>query len=203
MNPEKIQKLKKSGAWPFIAMMASQGGRSDWGVGWEGDFGNGFGRGRSNRRRSRMFGQGELRLALLHLIAQETRHGYQLIKAIEELTGGAYAPSPGAVYPTLSLMVDEGVIKEKPSDDARKSFAATKEGQSELNVRSDEVEALLARLAAHGDDAKGPTSPDLFRAMGNLGSVLKNRARSGGLNKETIDDIVDLVDDLAKKIERL
>ncbi|MEO9463553.1 MAG: PadR family transcriptional regulator [Marinomonas sp.] len=174
-----------------------------------GEFGGGIGGGRrrggrgAGRRRTRMFGQGELRLALLHLIAEQTRHGYELIKAIEELTGGAYAPSPGAVYPTLSLMVDEAVISEAASEGARKNFAITKEGSAELDVRAEEVAALLERLTAHGEDAQGPSSPDLFRAMGNLTSVLKNRARSGGLGKETLDQIVDLIDEMAKKIERL
>ncbi len=185
---------------------------SDWDDALTGNFGGGFRGGARGRRggpnvgrhrRSRMFGQGELRLALLYLIAEQTRHGYELIKAIEDLTAGAYAPSPGAVYPTLSLMVDEAVINEVPTDGTRKNFAVAKEGQSELNVRAEEVAALLERLTAHGEDARGPSSPDLFRAMGNLANVLKNRARSGGLGKEVIDQIVDLIDDMAKKIERL
>ena len=57
-----------------------------------------------------MFGPGELRLVLLALIEQEPRHGYDLIKAIEATFGGAYAPSPGVVYPNLSMLADEGLI---------------------------------------------------------------------------------------------
>lgn len=202
MNPQKIRKLKKSGAWPFVAMMAAQKGGFG---GWDGDdWSESFGRGRRGRsRRSRMFGSGELRLALLSLIAEETRHGYELIKAVEELTDGAYAPSPGAVYPTLNLMVDEGVIQEAESDGARKNFAVTKEGQSELDERADEVEALLAKLASRGEHRAKNSSPDLFRAMGNLANVLRNKARRGGLGKEGVDEIVDLIDELAKRIERL
>ena len=99
----------------FIMAMRERGG---WGHGWSGDGpwgtdGARRGRGRPGGRggpggRGRMFAGGELRLLLLRLIADESRHGYELIKAIEELTGGEYAPSPGVVYPTLSLLVDEG-----------------------------------------------------------------------------------------------
>lgn len=155
------------------------------------------------RRRRRMFGHGELRLALLKLVADEPRHGYELIKATEELTGGAYAPSPGAVYPTLQLLADEGAIEERDDDTPRKAFAATEQGIAELAERIDEVEALFERLSEHAEKAEKGRSPHLFRAMGNLASVLKNRARSGQLDEATIEQIVDLVDDLAKKIERL
>ena len=78
--------------------------------------------GRGGRRR--MFDGGELRLVLLKLIADEPRHGYDLIKAIEEMTGGAYAPSPGVVYPTVSMLEDIGFIAERESEGAKKLFEA-------------------------------------------------------------------------------
>jgi len=104
------------------ALLAMRGGR-----GWEGnwgpfhfDFGDeGWGGGRRGRRTRRMFESGELRLVLLKLIADEPRHGYDLIRAIEELTGGEYAPSPGVVYPTLTLLQDMGLIEEAPGEGAR------------------------------------------------------------------------------------
>src|SRR3546814_7836503 len=79
--------------------------------------GSGHGRGGRFRddgdesgRRRRMFDSGELRLVLLKLIADEPRHGYDLIRQVEELTSGAYAPSPGVIYPTLTLLDDMGQI---------------------------------------------------------------------------------------------
>ena len=168
-----------------------------------------------SKRRGRMFGSGELRLALLALINEEPRHGYELIKAIEEMTGGAYAPSPGAVYPTLQMLEEEGQIKQaKPkgkskSDDedtsGKKPFEVTKSGATELEDRADEVDELMDRLNEHGDRAEKvkAKSPDLFRAMGNLASVLKNRARAGKLDKDTVDQIVDIIDEVAKRIERI
>lgn len=202
MYSRRYRKMRKADAWPFIAMMA--GSRGNWGgswSGWDGE-GGGGGRGRS-RRRGRMFGQGELRLALLALIAEEPRHGYELIKAVEELTGGAYAPSPGAVYPTLQLLEDEGLIEPAKAKGAKKPFQVTEEGEAELKERADEVEKLMGRLSEHGEEAEKVRSPDLFRAMGNLATVLKNRARAGTLDKAAMDEIVDIIDEVAKRIERL
>ncbi|TRD12650.1 PadR family transcriptional regulator [Erythrobacter insulae] len=168
---------------------------------------------RRSKRRGRMFGQGELRLALLALINEEPRHGYELIRAIEDMTGGGYAPSPGAVYPTLQMLEEEGQIKqakpknkEKDEDTGgKKPFKATKTGVAELEERADEVEQLMGRLTEHGDRAERvkEKSPDLFRAMGNLANVLKNRAASGKLDKTAIDQIVDIIDEVSKRIERM
>lgn len=163
----------------------------------------GPGPGRRRERRGRMFGQGELRLALLALIAEQPSHGYELIKQIEEMTGGAYAPSPGAVYPTLQMLADEGQIEEAEAEGAKKPFAATASGRTELEDRKDEVEELMRRLGRHGERTTTVRSHDLFRAMGNLGTVLKNRARSGKLDERTINEIVDMIDEMAKRIERL
>ncbi len=154
-------------------------------------------------RRGRMFGQGELRLALLALIAETPSHGYELIKQIEEMTGGAYAPSPGAVYPTLQMLADEGQIEEAEAEGAKKPFAVTDAGRTELETRKDEVEELMRRLGRHAERTTTVRSHDLFRAMGNLGTVLKNRARSGKLDERTINEIVDMIDEMAKRIERL
>jgi DNA-binding PadR family transcriptional regulator len=183
------------------------GANGPWGP--EGPFGpngpwGGDGSRRGPGRRGRMFGQGELRLALLKLVADQPRHGYELIKAIEELTGGDYAPSPGAVYPTLQLLADESVIEEKADDTSpRKPFQATETGLRELGVRSEEVEALFTRLSEHADREQRGRSPHLFRAMGNLANVLKHKARGGQLDEDAMNEIVDMIDEMAKRIERL
>lgn len=207
------------GGWnnlgPMIAMMAASAASE-----WEDDMRRRPRRERNwqdgprpGKRRGRMFAQGELRLALLALIDQEPRHGYELIKSIEEMTGGAYAPSPGAVYPTLQMLEEEGLIKPAKSksdvDDedtgGKKPFKATKAGKAELAERADEVDELMGRLGEHGERAERvkEKSPDLFRAMGNLASVLKNRAKAGKLDQQAIDQIVDIIDEVAKRIERL
>lgn len=160
------------------------------------------------QRRGRMFAQGELRLLLLHLVAEEPRHGYELIKAIEEMTAGSYAPSPGTVYPTLSLLEDEGAIREVAGgDEPRKAFEATAQGREELADRKEEAEALVERLSGHGERheerRRAFATPEMFRALGNLAQVVKIKARKGGLDEDTMSQIVDLIDEMARKIERL
>ncbi len=155
------------------------------------------------QRRGRMFGTGELRLALLALIAENPSHGYELIKGIEEMAGGGYAPSPGAVYPTLQLLEDEGAIAEADAEGSKKPYTVTPQGEAELEERKAEVAELMKRLGRHGERTTTVRSHDVFRAMGNLGSVLKNRAKAGKLDEATINNIVDMIDEMAKRIERL
>src|SRR4029078_4541295 len=101
-----------------------------------------------------MFESGELRLFLWKWIADEPRHGYDLIRAIEDLTGGEYAPSPGVIYPTLTLLQDMGLIEEAAGEGPRKPFQATDEGRKHLEERSEEVEALFERLADLAPDER-------------------------------------------------
>jgi DNA-binding PadR family transcriptional regulator len=186
-----------------------------FGGGWEGPFGgSGFGGGfgggwdedgagrRGRGPRGRMFGSGELRLVLLKLIADEPRHGYQLIKAIEELTQGAYAPSPGVVYPTLSLLADEGAVKETEGEGSRKAFAVTGQGEAELAEKAAEVERIVARLAERADGHRRGPPPQIARALGNLMMVLRQRKHDEPA-AELHNAIVDILDDAAKRIERL
>ena len=176
-------------------------------------FGHGFGgRGFGGRfrdddegrgRRRRMFDSGELRLVLLKLIADEPRHGYDLIRQIEELTRGAYAPSPGVIYPTLTLLGDMGLIEAADSDGAKKLFAITDAGRAELDANKDSVEGLIARLAEVGEERQRTDSASVRRAMGNLKAVLMNRLGDRDLDEAVLHDIVGLIDDAAQKIERL
>ncbi len=192
---------------PMAAMIMTGWGRhwgSDWGAGFGGE---GRGRGGPGRRgpggRGRMFGSGELRLALLGLIAEAPRHGYELIKAIEELSGGQYAPSPGVVYPTLSLLTDEGVAEEVAGEGSRKSFAATDAGRAELADRQEEYDAIVARLKGLAEESERTSAPPLKRAMGNLFHAVKNRMASGDFDRETVHSIAEILDEAAQKIERL
>ena len=162
----------------------------------------------SRSRRGRMFGQGELRLVLLKMIAEQPRHGYELIKAIEEITAGSYAPSPGTVYPTLSLLEDEGAIREVASgDEPRKAYEATDQGRAELEERKEDADTLASRLSDHGERhaerGRAFATPEMFRALGNLAQVVKMKARGGKLDEVSLAQVVDLIDEMARKIERL
>lgn len=162
----------------------------------------GHGRGGMGRGR-RMFGQGELRLLLLGLIGEAPRHGYDLIRAIEGLTGGAYAPSPGVVYPTLALLVDEGLIAEEPGEGSRRAFAATAAGQAEIAKEAATIEAIMARLRSQGEASEREASPSIMRAMANLKLALRSRVFAAVFNEQVAHQIADILDEAARQIERV
>lgn len=153
--------------------------------------------------RSRMFDGGELRLVLLKLIADEPRHGYDLIRRIEELTGGAYAPSPGVIYPTLTLLDDMGLIETREAAGSKKLFAVTDAGTAHLAENAEQVEALFARLAQVAAERARTDSASVRRAMGNLREVLMQKLRGEEVSRETVHEVVALIDAAAQNIERL
>ena len=158
--------------------------------------------GRDGPPRRRIFDGGELRLVLLKLIAERPRHGYDLIRAIEERTGGAYAPSPGIVYPTLTLLTEMGFIDEQLAEGSRKQFSISPEGAAHLVTNAAEVEALFARLDAMAALRERTDAVPIRRAMHNLRAVLQNRLGEG-LDKERLHEAAALLDEAARKIERL
>jgi len=185
-------------------IMAMGFGPRGWG-GWEGgDWSAEFGHGRGRRGgRRRMFESGELRLVLLKLIADEPRHGYDLIRAIEELTHGSYAPSPGVVYPTLTMLQDMGLIQEAAAEGTRKAFAITPEGEAHLAERVEEVEALFERLTGAGEGKRRAGGRPIQRAVGNLLSALWHRVTADDMGEDRLHEIAAILDDAAQKIERL
>jgi DNA-binding PadR family transcriptional regulator len=177
-----------------------RGWGGDWGGDWSAEFGHGRGR-RGGRRR--MFESGELRLVLLKLIADEPRHGYDLIRAIEELTHGSYAPSPGVVYPTLTMLQDMGLIQEAAADGPRKAFAITPDGEAHLAEKAEEVEALFERLTGAGEGKRRAGGRPIQRAVGNLLSALWHRVTADDSSEERLHEIAAILDEAAQKIERL
>lgn len=166
--------------------------------------GRGDSEGRGGPRGRRMFDGGELRLVLLKLIADEPRHGYDVIRSIEELTGGAYAPSPGVVYPTLTLLDEMELIEARQVEGAtKKLFAITEAGTAHLTEQAELVEALFARLAQVGAERARTDSASVRRAVGNLREVLMHKLRGEEVEQEALHQIVALIDEAAQKIERL
>ena len=150
-----------------------------------------------------MFEAGELRLVLLKLIAQEPRHGYDLIRAIEDLTGGRYAPSPGVIYPTLTLLEDMGFIEEAPGEGSRKPFQATSQGRDHLEENAAEVERLFERLQEMKPDARHAGGPPIGRAVRNLMTALSQRVSRDGFDEELLHEIAAILDEAAQRIERV
>jgi DNA-binding PadR family transcriptional regulator len=188
---------------PEAVLAMGLGGRGwNWGGGGDWDFEFGGGR-RHGGNRKRVFEAGELRLVLLRLIAEQPRHGYDLIRAIEELTHGTYAPSPGIVYPTLTMLQDMGLIRENETEGSRKVFAVTTEGEAYLADRNDEIDALMSRLEGMGEDKRKAGGAPIKRAVGNLLSALWHRATREDMNEDRLHEIAAILDEAAQRIERL
>jgi DNA-binding PadR family transcriptional regulator len=100
-------------------------------------------------RVGRMLAQGDLKLLALALIAEQPRHGYELIKLIEEKTSGAYSPSPGVIYPTLTFLEEAGYVTAE-SEGAKKRYTITEDGRAYLEENRDVADMILARLAGIG-----------------------------------------------------
>jgi DNA-binding PadR family transcriptional regulator len=156
--------------------------------------------GHRGRRGGRFFEQGDLRLVIMALLAEQPRHGYELIKEIEERLGGAYVPSPGVVYPTLTWLEELGYAALAEGEGSKKLYSATPEGLDYLEKNRGQVDGLFARMDRAG--AQGDFAPRILRAMGNVKMALKLRLTSGPLNAEQVDKIAAALDAAALEIER-
>jgi DNA-binding PadR family transcriptional regulator len=151
-------------------------------------------------RRGRLFDQGELRLVLLHLIAEQPRHGYELIKAIEERVADAYSPSPGVIYPTLTMLDELGYVTVTEQD-GKKRHAATAEGIAFLAANRDTADAALARMDAIAAARAENPAPPIVRAIENLRLALRLRLARGGLDEHQVRAIATALDSAARAVE--
>ena len=148
-----------------------------------------------------MFGPGDLRLVLLALIQAKPRHGYELIKELEEKFGGGYAPSPGVVYPTLTLLEEEGFAAVSSTDGSKKMYAATDQGKEYLKANRVVLKAIFGRMQEAGKAFGRGRSPQIKRAIMNLKIALKMRMEQGDLNPEQVSKIAEAIDAAARAID--
>ncbi len=160
------------------------------GMRWGG--GRGFGR---------PFDHGELRFVVLALIAEKPRHGYEIIKAIEEQFGGSYSPSPGVVYPTLTLLEEQGNATVEEIG-GKKSYTITEQGKEFLAANQAFAQAAMGRMRGNGFPDGMGKPPQLIRAVENLKMALRLRHRSGPMSEEQIQKIVAALDAATVAIER-
>ncbi len=148
-----------------------------------------------------MFEQGDLRYVVLKLLAEKPSHGYEIIKAVEERFGGAYAPSPGIVYPTLTLLEEQGLIAVVETEGPRKLYGLTDEGRAELARSAPDVERVFARMSEMRQRFGGGAAPEIMRAMENLKAALRLRMQRG--QPEDVSKITAVLDAAARSIETL
>jgi len=154
------------------------------------------------RRRGRFFEQGDLRYVLLHLISEKPSHGYELIKEIEDRLGGAYSPSPGVVYPTLTLLEELGWIRPVNSEGSRKAFEITDEGRTELEKNKASVEAIFRRISEAAERSGERPPHQILRAMENLRTAMRLRLERGQLTEQQIADVAAALDAAAQTLDR-
>jgi len=150
----------------------------------------------------RFFAHGDLRLVILRLIEEKPRHGYEIIKEIEERVAGAYSPSPGVIYPTLTLLDELGYVAVSPGEGARKLHEITEAGRAFLIANGAAVDALFARMEEANVARRGGPAPQILRAMENLRLALRLRLVRGPLSEEQVTAVTAALDAAAVTVER-
>jgi len=179
---------------PDVLLRFSPRHRGPFGVPWGGPFGDDpFGEHGGGPRRQR---RGDIKYALLALLAEQPRHGYELIKALEERYGGFYRPSPGSVYPTLQLLEDEGYLTSE-SVGGKRVYTITEAGREYLQARPD---------AAAGHEWPGqrwgnPELRDLRERMGALLGTVMEVARHG--SPAQLREAITLLDSTRRELYRI
>jgi DNA-binding PadR family transcriptional regulator len=155
-----------------------------------------FGRGGGGR----FFGPGDLRALLLWLIGEKPRHGYELIKAVEQMVGGAYSPSPGSVYPILSLLEDMGQIEAAPSEGGKKLFAITEAGRRALKDDAAAIEGMLSRMRIMARSMGGMRPPEeVMQAVQTLRTALALHQR--GWSEDEVRRVSDILNRAIAEIQ--
>jgi DNA-binding PadR family transcriptional regulator len=155
----------EGGDWPF--------GR--WGRRWGGGFGD-FG-----QPGERFFGRGDLKYVILDLLKDQPRHGYDIIRALEERMRGRYRPSPGSVYPTLQMLEDLGYVTSSQQE-GKKVYSITEEGRRYLTEQASTIDDIRSRITAGWDAAQRPEVSDLMHELQQLARALFRHGAKGALH---------------------
>jgi DNA-binding PadR family transcriptional regulator len=151
-------------------------------------FGGGFGHGRRRRMR-----RGDIRTAVLVVLAEQPRHGYEVIQALEERSGGAWRPSAGSIYPTLQLLEDEGLARSSERD-GKRVFELTESGKAEAEARVDE---------AGGPPWAGAVGDGINLRAGVMQLMMAARQVGSAGSPEQVEQAVQIVTDARKRLYRL
>ena len=190
-------------AW-FAARMSPESwaefarARHGFGGGPRGPWAKGFGGGRE-----RLFDAGDLKLVLLKLLSEQPSYGYQLIKTMEERLSGGYAPSPGVIYPTLTLLEEEGLASVATSETNKKVYSVTPEGLQFLEENKQRVAEIFERLEEKGEHFQRGRSPEIVKAFMNLRGAVMARVARGTLTPEQVAKIAEAIHNAAKSIDEL
>ena len=162
---------------------------ADFGFGaWSGQEGKG-----GRRFRWNPFERGDLKFAILQLISHKPMHGYEVMQALEEESGGGYKPSPGSIYPTLQMLEDEGLLTSR-EEDGKKIYSITEEGTLYLEENVDIVDRIFDRVGAFANGFFGKDTRELTGAFSRLAQTCFEGTFSGRLDPETIQTMTKILD---------
>jgi DNA-binding PadR family transcriptional regulator len=169
------------------------------------DFTGWFGGGRRGRggpfRGGRMFEQGDLKYVILQLLEEKPRHGYEIIKALEERFGGSYSPSAGTVYPTLTLLEDLGYARVNVEESGKKIYSITDEGRAYLSTNRSAVDDIFDRIGELGAAFLSDAMMEVNRAFKDVGQATYRGAPRIFRDKEAVAKIKAALERAAKEIE--
>ncbi len=167
--------------------------RRGFGGPWRGGFGG----------RERLFDAGDIRIVLLKLLDEQPSYGYQLIKRMEDRLAGGYTPSAGVVYPTLTMLEEEGLTSATASESGKKVYSVTDEGRRYLEQHARRLEELFARLDEAGAGFRRGRSPELMKAFMDLRGAVAARMMRGTATPEQIRKIAEAIHAAAKAIDEM
>ena len=156
----------------------------------------------SGTGRERMFDAGEIRLVILRLLSSEPSYGYQLIKTMEARLGGGYTPSAGVVYPTLTMLEEEGLIAASETS-GKKVYSVTEEGLKYLEANKERVGQLFERLEETGRGFRRGRSPELMKAFMDLRGAVTSKVWRRNATPEQIKKVAEAIHAAAKAIDEL
>jgi DNA-binding PadR family transcriptional regulator len=128
----------------------------------------------------RFFGRGDLKYVILDLLKDQPRHGYDIIRALEDRMGGRYRPSPGSVYPTLQMLEDLGYVTSN-QEEGKKVYSITDEGRRYLTEQASTIDDIRSRISAGWDAAQRPETADLMHELQQLARALFRQGTRGAL----------------------
>jgi DNA-binding PadR family transcriptional regulator len=163
---------------------------------------NGEGHGRPEHS-GRIFGHGEMRLVILQLLGENAAHGYELIKSIEERLDGAYAPSPGLIYPTLTQLEEAGYLSSEAGEDSKRSYSITEAGREYLKFSKNKVDHIFERMAHVASCQRKANSPELSAAMDKLKQALRGKTTQKEFNSAQARSMAEIIEQAAGAIEKL
>lgn len=157
---------------------------------------------RGGRRRRQFFESGEVKYVILRLIREKPRHGYEIIKALEQETGGWYTASAGTVYPTLQLLEDQGHVRVVETG-GKKVYHITPEGEAFLEEHRDVLDDILERVREAVEGLAGGTIGDLNETFARMAGMAYKQAWRERPGDDRTEQIVDILRKAQQDIEEV